>query len=212
MSVYSHQMADTKQTQVKKTFWGRFANPWSTWKDTRIKAGLVMPFTWGEPNNSPDPKDPLLNATLPIHTPKFFNPEFEESGVRLTWLGHSSVLFQIDGVHVLCDPIFSDRCSASSLIGPHRYRPPPCKSYSEPVCPYLRYPAVAILLFSFLLLVPYSQLDVINQSLLPNSGKTCHLLCKRPLADFLFSASVRPETYIKGDIRENKIKRRCDRT
>lgn len=124
-------MADTKLTQVKKTFWGRFANPWSTWEDTRIKAGLIIPFTWGETNNSPDPKDPLLNTTLPIHTPKFFNSEFEELGVRLTWLGHSSVLFQIDGVRVLCDPIFSDRCSASSLIGPHRYRPPPCKVSSK---------------------------------------------------------------------------------
>ncbi|VUZ48157.1 unnamed protein product [Hymenolepis diminuta] len=125
--VFINQMADTKLTQVKKTYWGRFANPWSTWEDTRIKAGLIMPFTLGETNNSPDPKDPLLNTTLPIHTPKFFNSEFEKLGVRLTWLGHSSVLFQIDGVRVLCDPIFSDRCSASSLIGPHRYRPPPCR-------------------------------------------------------------------------------------
>ncbi|VDO02315.1 unnamed protein product, partial [Rodentolepis nana] len=121
------QEAETKLTQVKKTYWGRFANPWPTWEDTRIKAGLVMPFASGEPNSSPDPNDPTLNSTLPIHVPKFFNHEFEESGVRLTWLGHSSVLFQIDGARVLCDPIFSDRCSASSLIGPRRYRPPPCK-------------------------------------------------------------------------------------
>ncbi|KAM7535519.1 hypothetical protein Aperf_G00000089448 [Anoplocephala perfoliata] len=125
--VFSNQPVTSKRTQVKLTSWGRFANPWPTWEDTRIYAGLIMGFTKGEPNCSPNPEDPLLNVSLPIIRPKFWNSWMEEFGVRMTWLGHSSVLFLIDGVRVLCDPIFSDRCSASPYIGPLRYRPPPCK-------------------------------------------------------------------------------------
>ena len=47
-------------------------------------------------------------------------------GVQATWLGHASVLVQMEGMSILTDPIFSDRASFSQWIGPKRYRPPPC--------------------------------------------------------------------------------------
>ncbi|KAL1924270.1 uncharacterized protein VTP21DRAFT_7305 [Calcarisporiella thermophila] len=47
--------------------------------------------------------------------------------VQATWLGHACFLVQIDGVNILYDPVFSDRCSPSQHIGPKRYTPPPCK-------------------------------------------------------------------------------------
>ena len=112
-------------TQVQRTYWGRFVNPWSSWVDSRILGALVVAFTAGDPDCSPSPSDPRLDIHLPVYTPNFGNDEDE--GVRLTWLGHSTVLFQVDGIRVLFDPIFSDRCSASPYIGPLRYRPPPCK-------------------------------------------------------------------------------------
>ncbi|VDL22570.1 unnamed protein product, partial [Hymenolepis diminuta] len=121
------QRVETALTQVKRTTAGRFVNPWSTWEDIGIKKALIMGFTRGEPDCSPDPRDPQLSFNLPIHQPKFTSLGLEKSGVRMTWLGHSSVLFLIDGVRVLTDPVFSDRCSASSFFGPLRYRPPPCK-------------------------------------------------------------------------------------
>ncbi len=47
------------------------------------------------------------------------------SGLRVTWLGHSTTLIEIDGSAVLTDPIWSDRASPSTLVGPRRFHPPP---------------------------------------------------------------------------------------
>lgn len=48
-----------------------------------------------------------------------------ESGLRLTWLGHSSVLVELDGHRVLTDPHWSARASPSTWVGPRRFHPPP---------------------------------------------------------------------------------------
>ncbi|MDI5963230.1 MBL fold metallo-hydrolase [Streptantibioticus silvisoli] len=47
------------------------------------------------------------------------------TGLRLTWMGHSSVLAEIDGRRVLFDPVWSDRCSPFDFIGPRRVHPVP---------------------------------------------------------------------------------------
>ena len=47
------------------------------------------------------------------------------SGLRATWIGWSSVLVEIDGHTVLTDPIWSERCSPSTLLGPKRFHAPP---------------------------------------------------------------------------------------
>jgi L-ascorbate metabolism protein UlaG (beta-lactamase superfamily) len=47
------------------------------------------------------------------------------SGLRVTWLGHSTVLVELDGVAVLTDPIWSERASPSRWVGPTRFHPPP---------------------------------------------------------------------------------------
>jgi L-ascorbate metabolism protein UlaG (beta-lactamase superfamily) len=47
------------------------------------------------------------------------------SGLRATWMGHATTLVEIDQRRVLFDPIFSERCSPSTLVGPRRFHPPP---------------------------------------------------------------------------------------
>jgi L-ascorbate metabolism protein UlaG (beta-lactamase superfamily) len=47
------------------------------------------------------------------------------SGLRATWIGHASVLIEIDGRRVLVDPIFSQRCSPFDFVGPQRFMPTP---------------------------------------------------------------------------------------
>lgn len=47
------------------------------------------------------------------------------SGLRATWLGHSTVLVEIDGARILFDPVWSRRASPSSMIGPRRFHDPP---------------------------------------------------------------------------------------
>jgi len=46
-------------------------------------------------------------------------------GLRLIWLGHSSVLVEIDGHRVLTDPVLSERASPFSAVGPRRFHPSP---------------------------------------------------------------------------------------
>jgi L-ascorbate metabolism protein UlaG (beta-lactamase superfamily) len=45
--------------------------------------------------------------------------------LRVTWLGHSTTLIEIDGRRFLTDPVWSQRVSPSQLMGPKRFFAPP---------------------------------------------------------------------------------------
>jgi len=47
------------------------------------------------------------------------------SGLRITWIGHSSILIEIDGKRILTDPVWGDRASFSKYFGPKRFFKPP---------------------------------------------------------------------------------------
>jgi L-ascorbate metabolism protein UlaG (beta-lactamase superfamily) len=47
-----------------------------------------------------------------------------ETGLRVTWLGHSSMLLEIDGLRVLIDPVWDERAAPSKWIGPKRFFAP----------------------------------------------------------------------------------------
>lgn len=47
-----------------------------------------------------------------------------EDGIRITFVNHATALIQLDGVNILTDPIWSDRCSAVQWAGPQRHHPP----------------------------------------------------------------------------------------
>ena len=46
------------------------------------------------------------------------------SGLRVTWFGHSSMLIELDGVRVLIDPVWDERASPFSFMGPKRFFAP----------------------------------------------------------------------------------------
>ncbi len=62
---------------------------------------------------------------LPIENPREAWRTAPQSGLRATWLGHSTVLIEIDGARLLTDPVFGKRASPVSLAGPRRFHPPP---------------------------------------------------------------------------------------
>lgn len=65
-------------------------------------------------------KNSIPQDTLPIATPAFSNsPSVDEFSV--TWLGHSTLFMQMHGMNILTDPVFSERTSPVSFIGPKRY-------------------------------------------------------------------------------------------
>jgi L-ascorbate metabolism protein UlaG (beta-lactamase superfamily) len=47
------------------------------------------------------------------------------SGLRVTWLGHSTLLIEIGGRRILTDPVWGRRASPSQLAGPRRFQPVP---------------------------------------------------------------------------------------
>ncbi|KAK7102144.1 N-acyl-phosphatidylethanolamine-hydrolyzing phospholipase D-like [Littorina saxatilis] len=104
---------------------GRFKNPWETWEKPRFTGIMKMLFT--VKNESEVPSKEELDRTLPIIKPdisEFNNPL--QSGVRMMWIGHATVVAQLDGFTVITDPIFSQRSAPVQWVGPKRYRDPPC--------------------------------------------------------------------------------------
>ena len=64
-------------------------------------------------------------APLPSMNPLELWSKPSGSGLRATWLGHSTVLMEIDGYRVLTDPVWGPRASPSRLAGPKRFQPVP---------------------------------------------------------------------------------------
>ncbi|WP_079166589.1 MBL fold metallo-hydrolase [Streptomyces oceani] len=62
-------------------------------------------------------------GAIPVSRPELTTSPV--SGLRLTWLGHSSVLAEIDGRRVLFDPVWGERCSPFPFVGPRRFHPAP---------------------------------------------------------------------------------------
>ncbi|AND67900.1 membrane protein [Dyella thiooxydans] len=65
------------------------------------------------------------SAPLPAHDPREAWQRKPASGLRATWLGHSTVLLEIDGWRVLTDPVWGERASPFTLMGPKRFQPVP---------------------------------------------------------------------------------------
>src|SRR5262245_50723217 len=62
---------------------------------------------------------------LPSQDPRAAWSRPNETGLRATWLGHSTVLVEIDGKRVLTDPVWGDRASPMRFAGPKRFQPVP---------------------------------------------------------------------------------------
>jgi L-ascorbate metabolism protein UlaG (beta-lactamase superfamily) len=77
-------------------------------------------FFWGGQRRTPP-------APLPSVSPLEAWTRPVETGLRATWLGHSTVLIEIDGVRVLTDPVWGERASPVTFAGPKRFQPVPVR-------------------------------------------------------------------------------------
>jgi L-ascorbate metabolism protein UlaG (beta-lactamase superfamily) len=71
-------------------------------------------------------------AALPSTDPTQDWMRKPHSGLRATWLGHSTVLIEMDGLRVLTDPVWGPRASPSTLVGPKRFQPVPVPLHKLP--------------------------------------------------------------------------------
>ncbi|KAI4166217.1 MAG: hypothetical protein LQ342_000103 [Letrouitia transgressa] len=108
-----------------------FVNPWesfnmmSSWGIIRTMIGRRLTGTANVPNTKP--------PTVPVRKPTFL-PSRDTSSLRATWLGHACYLVEFPGgLRVLFDPVFSDRCSPFSWLGPKRYTEAACQIEDIPI-------------------------------------------------------------------------------
>ena len=66
------------------------------------------------------PQDPV--PVSPVDPVIFDSPP--ESGLRVTWLGHSTMLVEMGGQVILTDPVWGPRASPLSWLGPKRWYEP----------------------------------------------------------------------------------------
>lgn len=132
MSFHNHKQLNSNIQMAEDTYTksvcenGRFTNPFPTWRPPLFLNVLKWKI-FGE-NKSNVPSDPgELDKVLPVHRPDFslYDEPQNQDKLIVTWMGHASVMVQIDGWKMITDPIFSERASPVSFAGPRRYRGPP---------------------------------------------------------------------------------------
>ena len=93
-----------------------FTNPYS--KDFPNILGLV---NWGAKMGvfSKDTYEPVI---VEPDLESIYNPPNDK--IQVTWIGHATFLVQFHGLNILTDPVFGNRASPLSFIGPKRHGKP----------------------------------------------------------------------------------------
>jgi N-acyl-phosphatidylethanolamine-hydrolysing phospholipase D len=112
--------AQTRQMPAHHTADG-FRNPFPTYEDRDFADFLQWSLIDRIKGKKPDKPDSYNFETVKN------NGEFlreNSDAYSITWIGHSTLLVQMEGLNILTDPIWSDRCSPLQFIGPKRHAPP----------------------------------------------------------------------------------------
>lgn len=99
----------------------RFTNPWP---GAESPHGLRDLLRWRRERAALERTTPADRPTFERAKPGFHLPRAPLDLLTATWVGHSTVLVQLDGLNILTDPIWSDRASPISWLGPRRWVPP----------------------------------------------------------------------------------------
>ncbi len=114
------KVSDMTTSQESMVNSNSFDNPVPT---TISKPGSIWSTVWDFVSGDEirEPVYPLgpFEADLRVSEP----PASE--GLKVCWIGHSTVIIDIDGLRFLTDPIWSRRCSPVAMIGPRRFVDPP---------------------------------------------------------------------------------------
>ena len=108
---------------------GRYLSPWSRQTEKSFKD--AMEWLWTRRQNKLK-LNGLKGLTLEsLLQPQDVDVEYlkelsnqSTSSPHVTWIGHATCYFEIEGVKFITDPVLSDRASPSQLIGPERFFPP----------------------------------------------------------------------------------------
>ena len=102
---------------------GAFENPQPLWNDTW---GMITGLFSKSDDSVPSSPPPVVS----VEASRFATPP--ATGLRVTWLGHSTLLLEIDGHRILTDPVWGPRSSPLTWIGPTRWYDPPLRLEDVP--------------------------------------------------------------------------------
>jgi len=94
-------------------------------RDASAAMPTITDFLFGGERRVPSGPLPSLNPLEAWRKPP-------ASGLRATWLGHSTVLIEIGGLRILTDPVWGPRASPSRFAGPKRFQPVPVRLRAMP--------------------------------------------------------------------------------
>lgn len=124
-------MAPSHHVAKPSLFGPRFICPWGTFHDPSFK--MLMKFggemrktaASGTLTSNQQPSEADFKAAFPVVPANYAAlSKPPSSAVQALWIGHASLLIQMEGLTFLTDPIFSDRCSPFQFAGPKRVVPP----------------------------------------------------------------------------------------
>ena len=97
--------------------WGGsgFINEEPMWNDMTS----ILDFADGSDHADPQTTLPVVFSEGAV----FDTPP--QTGLRVTWMGHSTMVIEIDGLRILTDPIWGERASPFGWAGPKRWYDPP---------------------------------------------------------------------------------------
>ena len=106
---------------------GKFQNtiPTTVMRDGKTWETFIKFLTGGS-------KDRVPAKPLPVVSMVGYGRNPPATALRFAWLGHSSVLVELDGKRFLFDPVFSERASFLSWMGPKRFQPAPLTAKDMP--------------------------------------------------------------------------------
>lgn len=105
--------------------------------------------------------------------------------LQVTWIGHATMLIQYRGINILTDPMFSDRASPLSFMGPERFNPPSAKLKDLPHIDYI--------------VISHSHYDHLDIKTVQQIGSNTKWLVPLGLQQWFIRAGVKEESVMEFD-------------
>lgn len=145
---------------------------------TNVNTGSISSVLWRYITNKAEstPKKKLgpfaTDVSIYQHAP--------ETGLRITWMGHSGLLIEVDGLRILTDPVWSSRASFVSWMGPKRFFPAPLALKDLP-------PLDAII-------ISHDHYDHLDRHVIPQfANSTVPFYCSLGVAQYLKAWGIQKE-------------------
>lgn len=99
-----------------------FKNPFKSFEERGTK-DIFKWMIWDKLTEEDD-RIPADSLNFEYVVPQIDALNQNDSLLSVSWVGHSTLFIQIDGLNILTDPIWSERASPVSFAGPKRYTKP----------------------------------------------------------------------------------------